>query len=210
MSRPPVTAFLGLGGNVGDALETLTSAVYALDDTDGIGVEDVSGIYRTAPWGGVDQDPFLNAVVRVRTTLSPLALLREVQATEAAYGRDRAREQRWGPRMLDIDVLLYGDETVDEDGLVVPHPRLHERAFVLVPLMEVFPGGALPDGRRLTRLLLDLGEIDGIELVVRLEEVPGDHVGRPEGPGGAGAFLTEEWLASPESRRPGAPPGTER
>jgi 2-amino-4-hydroxy-6-hydroxymethyldihydropteridine diphosphokinase len=205
-----VTAFVGLGGNVGDRLETLTSAVYALHDTDGVVVEDVSGIYETAPVGGVAQPPFFNAVVRLRTTLGPHALLRELQLTEAAYGRDRSREERWGPRPLDLDLLLYGDDTVTSDDLVVPHPRLHERAFVLVPLIEVFPGGALPDGRRLTRLLMELGPVEGIDLVVRLEEVPGPHVARPEGPRGPGAYLTEEWLASEHARRRGAPPGTER
>lgn len=206
----PVTAFLGLGGNVGDAVETLTSAVYALHDTAGIAVEDVSGIYETAPWGGVEQEPFLNGVVRIATTLSPTELLTEVQTTEAAYGRDRTTEQRWGPRTLDIDILLYGDETVVTDELEIPHPRLHERAFVLVPLLEVFPGGTLPDGRRLTRLLMDLGELPAMDLVLRLEEVPGQHVARPDNPGGPGAFLAEEWRASPHARRRGAPPGTER
>lgn len=212
MTRPatPVTAFVGLGANVGDALETLTSAVFALHDTEGVAVEDVSGVYETAPWGGVEQDPYLNAVVRIRTTLSPDELLQELQVTEAAFGRDRSREERWGPRTLDLDLLLYGDETIATDDLVVPHPRMHERAFVLVPLLEIFPGGALPDGRRLTRLLMDLGPLEGIDLVVRLEEVPGHHVPRPEGPRGPGAFLTEEWEASPLSRREGAPPETER
>lgn len=194
--RAPVTAFLGLGGNVGDPVETLTSAVYALHDSAGIAVEDVSGIYETPPWGGVDdQPPFANAVVRVRTTLEPLELLRECHLTEAAYGRDRDAEVRWGPRPLDIDVLLYGDEIIDTPELTVPHPRLHERAFALVPLMEVFPGGTLPDGRRLTRVLLDLGPLDDLELVVRLEEVPGQHVARPEVRGGGGAYLAEEWHA---------------
>jgi 2-amino-4-hydroxy-6-hydroxymethyldihydropteridine diphosphokinase len=203
--RRPVTAFLGLGANVGDALETLTSAVYALADTDGVAVEDVSGIYETAPWGGVDQPPFLNAVVRIVTALPPHELLEECQLTEAAFGRDRDREVRWGPRPLDIDVLLYGDEVLDTPELTIPHPRLAERAFVLVPLLEVFPGGELPDGRRLTRLLLDLGPIEDIELAVRLDEVPGRHVARPEAPGGAGAFLAEEWHAS--GRPDTSPPG---
>lgn len=194
-ARGPVTAFLGLGGNVGDAVETLTSAVYALHDSAGIAVEDVSGIYETPPWGGVEQPPFANAVVRIRTTLAPLELLRECQLTEEAFGRDRDAEVRWGPRPLDVDVLLYGDETIDTPELTVPHPRLAERAFALVPLMEVFPGGELPDGRRLTRVLLELGPLPQLELIVRLDEVPGQHVARPESPGGAGAFLAEEWNA---------------
>lgn len=191
----PVVAYLGLGSNVGDRLETLASAVYALHDSDGLAVEDVSGVYETAPWPlppdprAVEQDPFLNLVVRAQTTLSPHALLAECQLTEDAYGRDRGRETTWGPRTLDIDVLLYGDRELDTPELVVPHPHLAERPFVLVPLLEVMPGGALPDGRRLTRLLSDLAPIEGVDLHVRLEEVPGRHIARPEGPRGPGAYL---------------------
>ncbi len=203
-----VTAFLGLGSNVGDRLETLTSCLFVLDDTDGIAVEDVSGVYETAPWGVEDQDPFLNAVVRVRTTLGPHELLADCQRTEAAFGRDRDREQRWGPRTLDIDLLLYGDEVIDDPDLVVPHPRLAERAFVLVPLMEVHPGGTIPpDGQRLTQLLTRLAPIEGIDLFVRFADVPGTghRLERPEGPRGPGAMTAEQW-----QRPEGAPPGTER
>lgn len=181
---------LGLGANVGDALETLTAAVYAIDDLDGVGLTDVSGVYRTPPWPAppdpraVPQDDFLNLVVVGVTSLSPLELLDEVQSIEAAFGRDRSREVRWGPRPLDIDVLLYGEVALDTERLVLPHPRLTERAFVLVPLLEVLPGGALPDGRRLTVALAALAPIEDIELEVRLDEVPGRHPVRPEGPGG--------------------------
>lgn len=201
----PVTAFLGLGSNVGDRLETVHSAVYAIDDVAGVAVDEVSGVYETAAWGPVDQDPYLNAVVRVLTRREPLELLRECQAIEAVYGRDRSGEQRWGPRPLDIDVLLYGEEEIDRSELVVPHPRLDERPFVLVPLLEVFPGGSLPDGRRLTRLLADHAPVEGIELVVRLQEVPTHHLTRPEGPRGPGAVAASDW----DPPR-GAPPGTER
>lgn len=196
-------AFLSLGANVGDALETLHGAVYALDDVAGVAVEDVSGVYRTAPWPPPDdsrhvpQDDYLNLVVRVRTNLAPHALLAETQLVESAFGRDRDREQRWGPRPLDIDLLVVGDAEVDNDRLVLPHPRLSERAFVLVPLFEVWPGGALPDGRRLSRLLAALAPIEGVELEVRLSEVPGRHVDRPEGPGAPAASM----------RRPTADPG---
>jgi 2-amino-4-hydroxy-6-hydroxymethyldihydropteridine diphosphokinase len=203
----PVTAFLGLGSNLGDRLETLESCVWALHETTGIAVEDVSAVYETDPWGGVEQDPYLNAVVRIRTSLAPLALLRECQATEAAYGRDRARETRWGPRTLDLDVLLYHDAVIDSPELVVPHPRLTERAFVLVPLLEVFPGGALPDGTRLTRALTALAPIEGVELYVRMADPPGSsaHIERPEGPPSPGAIPAADWV-----RPQGAPPGTER
>lgn len=202
---PGARAFLGLGSNVGDRVETLHSAVYALDDAAGMTVVDVSGVYETEPWGPVDQEPFLNCVVRVRTDLDPHALLGECQLTEEAFGRDRADERRWGPRTLDVDVLLYDGREIDTPGLTVPHPRLAERAFVLIPLLEVFPGGALPDGRRLTSLLAELAPVEGVELVMRLPDVPGPHLERPEGPGGPGPVGAEGW----EPPR-GAPPGTER
>lgn len=192
------TVLLGLGSNVGDRLETLTSAVFALDDVEGLVVEDVSGVYETPPWppagtpGAVEQEPFYNLVVRAVTSLEPAALLAELHLIEAAYGRDRRQEQRWGPRTIDIDLLLHGDREIDAPDLVVPHPRLAERAFVLVPLLEVLPGGALPDGRRLTALLAALAPLEGIELVLRLDEVPGRRIARPPGPAAPPAYLPED------------------
>ena len=194
-----VTVWLSLGSNVGDPLDTLTAAVYALDDVDGFAVDEVSGVYRTAPWPPegdprhVPQEEFRNLVVRGVTTCGPYDLLDEIQLIEAAFGRDRAAEVRWGPRTLDVDILLYGDTVLDAPRLTLPHPRLAERGFVLVPLLEVAPGGALPDGRRFTALLNDLAPLDGIELDVRLDDVPTHHLARPEGPRGPG----------PSSTRPG-------
>lgn len=183
-------AYLGLGANVGDPLETLTAAVEVLDDIEGFAVVDVSGVYISAPWPppddprSVEQDDYLNLVVHGVTSISPHELLRETQLIEAAFGRDRSREQRWGPRTLDIDLLLVGDEVIDTPELVLPHPRIAERSFVLVPLMEVMPGGELPDGRRLTRLAMELSPIDDVDLFVRLDDVPGPRIPRPEGPVG--------------------------
>lgn len=194
------TAYVSLGANVGDALGTLTAAVFALDETDGIAVADTSGIYRTEPWGGVEQDDFLNACVRVVTSLDPHALLAELQAIETAFGRDRDAEVRFGPRPLDLDLLLYDGEVVDTPDLTIPHPRMHERAFVLVPLSEIMPGGALPDGRRLSRLLAELAPIEGIELILREDELPSTRVPRPEGPGAPSAYLAGE---RPRPGRPG-------
>jgi 2-amino-4-hydroxy-6-hydroxymethyldihydropteridine diphosphokinase len=191
------TVLLGLGSNVGDRVETLTAAVYALDDVDGLVVEDVSAVYETEPWPppddprSVHQEPFHNLVVRAITSLAPTELLAETQLIEAAFGRDRATEVRWGPRPLDIDVLLFGDRVLETTELEVPHPRLAERAFVLVPLLEVMPGGTLPDGRRLTTLLRDLAPIEGIDLVVRLGDVPGFRIERPEGPSAPPASFRE-------------------
>lgn len=202
----PVTAHLGLGSNVGDRLATLESAIWSLDDSDGISVEDVSGVYETDAWGPVEQEAYLNAVIEVSTVLTPQELLIEVQATERAYGRDRDREVRWGPRTLDVDILLYGDRVVAEPDLVVPHPRIAERAFVLIPLMEVMPGGALPDGTRLTRLVAALAPITGIDLHVRIQDPPGRaRIQRPEGPRGPAATMAKDWTPPR-----GAPPGTER
>lgn len=144
-------AYLSLGANLGDRLEQLAAAVRMLDATPGIRLVAVSGVWETAPQGVVDQPDFLNAVARVETGLDPLALLAAAQRVEQALGRERT--VRWGPRRIDVDILLYGDERVDLPGLTIPHPRLEERAFVLVPLLELLPGredlraklAALPD-----------------------------------------------------------------
>jgi 2-amino-4-hydroxy-6-hydroxymethyldihydropteridine diphosphokinase len=187
------TVLLGLGSNVGDRLETLAAAVHAIDDLDGVAVQEVSAVYETPPWPppddprSVTQEPYYNLAVKAVTSLDPHALLGETQLLEQAFGRDRTREVRWGPRTLDIDLLLFGDRELATDDLVVPHPRLAERAFVLVPLYELLPGGSLPDGRRLTALLAALAPIEDIDLVVRLEDLPGRRFVRPEGPGAAPA-----------------------
>lgn len=198
---------IGVGANLGDRLATIEAAVWALHDTEHTEVVDVSGIYETPPWGDVDQPAYLNAVVVVRTTLSPRALLGDLQATEAGFGRDRSGEQRWGPRTLDLDLLLYGDEEVDSDDLVVPHPRMAERAFVLVPLMEVLPGLALPDGTRVTALLADLAPItEDIDLFVRLDGLPGrTGIQRPAGPSSGPARV-----ADPTGRSGQRPTGQRR
>ncbi|MEX2487356.1 MAG: 2-amino-4-hydroxy-6-hydroxymethyldihydropteridine diphosphokinase [Nitriliruptoraceae bacterium] len=187
----PVTAFLGLGANVGDTLATLTAALGRIGGLPDVSLVDVSGVYRTPPWPGPDdpravtQQDFHNLVVRIETTRSPEELLDDVQRIEAEFGRDRDRETRWGPRPLDVDVLLYADVACDTPRLTLPHPRLAERAFVLIPLLEVYPGGQLPDGRRIVRLAME-ADATGIELDVRLAGLPG-RIERPEGPAGPGA-----------------------
>jgi 2-amino-4-hydroxy-6-hydroxymethyldihydropteridine diphosphokinase len=133
-------AYLGLGSNVGDRLAHLQGAVDGLGSTPGVMVVAVSPVYETDPVGGQPQDDYLNAVVAVETELGPRALLGVAQDLEARAGRVRA--ERWGPRTLDVDVLLVGDATVDDDDLVVPHPRMRERAFVLVPLADLEPSWA--------------------------------------------------------------------
>ncbi|HUY22901.1 MAG TPA: 2-amino-4-hydroxy-6-hydroxymethyldihydropteridine diphosphokinase [Acidimicrobiales bacterium] len=133
MGSTGVRAFVGLGSNLGDRLAILRRAVDGLPD-----VVAVSQVYETEPVGGPpDQGPYLNLVVELATTLSPRALLETARRLEAEA--QRRRDVRWGPRTLDVDVLLVGDVTVDEDDLVVPHPRMWERRFVLEPLAELAP-----------------------------------------------------------------------
>jgi 2-amino-4-hydroxy-6-hydroxymethyldihydropteridine diphosphokinase len=132
-------ALLALGGNVGEVRDTLDRAIGRLCDGTDIRLVARSSDYETPPWGVEDQPPFVNLCIAVETRLEPHALLTRVQDVERAFGRDRTRERRWGPRPLDIDILAYDDVTLDEPDLTLPHPRLFERAFVLVPLAEIAP-----------------------------------------------------------------------
>jgi 2-amino-4-hydroxy-6-hydroxymethyldihydropteridine diphosphokinase len=132
-------ALLALGGNVGDVRDTLDRAVAALCDGQEVRLLARSADYRTPPWGVADQPPFLNLCIAVATSLMPHALLARAQAVEQALGRERAKERRWGPRPVDIDVITYDDLALATPDLTLPHPRLFERAFVLVPLAEIAP-----------------------------------------------------------------------
>ena len=147
-----VRAYVGLGGNLGDRRATLERAVELLREDPDVEVTAVSTFRETAPVGFLDQPPFLNGAVALETELAPRELLDRLLGVERALGRERTGP-RYGPRTIDLDLLLYGDEVVDEPGLTVPHPRLHERVFALEPLVELDPGLALPDGRRLAALL---------------------------------------------------------
>lgn len=128
---------LSLGGNVGPVRETLDRAVKLLCDGKDIRLIARSADYRTQPWGGVDQPAFVNLCLIAKTALPPHALLARIQSVEAALGRDRAAETRWGPRPIDIDIIAYGDVMMTDPDLTLPHPRWAERAFVLVPLAEI-------------------------------------------------------------------------
>lgn len=154
-------AYLALGGNVGDSRALLADAVDMLAATPGVTLVARSSDYKTPPWGVTDQAPFVNLAVAIDTSLKPLALLARVQEVERALGRDRAREQRWGPRTVDIDIIAYGDLSLDEPGLLLPHPRLFERAFVLMPLAEIAVGHQIA-GRDLAAALGGL-DTAGIE-----------------------------------------------
>jgi len=148
-------AYIGLGANLGDREVTLPSAVAALDATEGVQVVAVSSFRETEPVGYLDQPTFLNGAAAVETTLSPRELLDALLAVERSLGRTR-EGPRFGPRTIDLDLLLYGDESVDEPGLTVPHPRLHERAFALEPLAELDPGLVVPGHGPLETLLRNL------------------------------------------------------
>ena len=152
---------LGLGGNVGEVRSTLDEAIALLADGVHVKLKARSSDYRTPPWGVTDQPPFVNCAILVETPLSPRALLDRALTVERALGRDRAKEQRWGPRTIDIDLIAYGDVAVDEPGLTLPHPRLFERAFVLVPLAEIVPDRMIA-GRRVRDALAQL-DAAGIE-----------------------------------------------
>ena len=132
-------ALLGLGGNVGDVRATLNEAIALFADGKDVQLIARSSDYRTPPWGVTDQPPFINAAIEVATGLPPRPLLERAQAVERIFGRHRENEQHWGPRTLDIDLIAYGDLILNEPDLVLPHPRLFERAFVLVPLAEIVP-----------------------------------------------------------------------
>jgi 2-amino-4-hydroxy-6-hydroxymethyldihydropteridine diphosphokinase len=153
------TAYLGLGSNLGDRLGHLRGAVRLLGATDGIDVVRSSRVYETEPVGP-PQPAYLNAVIRIDTALAPRALLEACLAVEDALGRVRA--ERWGPRTIDVDILTYDERTVAEPDLVIPHPRMHERGFVLVPLGELDGDAELPGGRRLSTLRISPDVVLGV------------------------------------------------
>jgi 2-amino-4-hydroxy-6-hydroxymethyldihydropteridine diphosphokinase len=142
-----VFAYIGLGSNLGDRRETLSRALERL------GARRVSTIVETEPWGVVDQPRFLNAVAEIETDLEPPALLDRLLEIERELGR--VRRQKWGPRTVDLDLLLYGDRRIVSPVLTVPHPRLHQRLFVLEGLAELCPDRAVPGFGRTVRELLD-------------------------------------------------------
>lgn len=159
----PVVAVVGLGGNVGDSGQTLRRAFQALEDLPDSTVLATSPLYRTPAWGVEDQADFINAAAAISTALAPQALLDALFGIERDFGRVRAADgsDRWGPRTLDLDLLLYADAVIDAPGMRVPHPRLHERAFALVPLLDVAPDAGIPGigPARAALAALDAGEI---------------------------------------------------
>lgn len=131
-----MNAWLGLGSNLADPVSQLDEALDRLGLTEGITILKTSSLYRTPPWGDKEQDDFINAVVHIETGLQPIPLLRALQTIENVMGRQKSG-RRWGPRLIDIDLLIYGDQQIQSQELELPHPRMHERAFVLMPLCEL-------------------------------------------------------------------------
>ena len=148
-------AFVGLGSNLGDREGTIARAVDLLSAAAGVDVVAVSQLRKTEPWGPVEQPVYLNGAIELETELPPRALLDVLLAVEQALGRDRTGE-RWGPRTIDLDLLLYDEVELDEPGLSVPHPRLHERRFALEPLAELAPDAVVPGRGRVSELLAAL------------------------------------------------------
>ncbi|MGV0818793.1 2-amino-4-hydroxy-6-hydroxymethyldihydropteridine diphosphokinase [Martelella sp. AMO21009] len=137
MSAEPVRAALGLGANLGDPAAAMARALQLLDDGEGTGIVVVSKLYSTPPWGLVEQPPFINCCALIETSLPPQALMQRCLDIEKKL--KRVRDVRWGPRLIDIDILTYGTESLDTETVTIPHPRMLERGFVLMPLAEIAP-----------------------------------------------------------------------
>jgi 2-amino-4-hydroxy-6-hydroxymethyldihydropteridine diphosphokinase len=155
------SAIIALGGNVGDVRATFKSAIADICTLAQAKLLARSSDYATPPWGEEQQPPFVNACIEIESTLAPHALLDVLQAVERKFGRDRTKERRWGPRTLDLDLIAYGDLALQTEALTLPHPRLLERAFVLVPLAEIAPERKI-GGRSVKAALAELGSA-GIE-----------------------------------------------
>ncbi|SFK99436.1 2-amino-4-hydroxy-6-hydroxymethyldihydropteridine diphosphokinase [Lysobacter sp. cf310] len=156
-------AFVGLGSNLGDSAAILRGAFQALAALPRTRLLRASSLYRTPAWGVTAQPDFVNAAAMLETTLTPQALLTAMLAIEREAGRDRREDgsDRWGPRTLDLDLLLYGQHSLDEPGLRLPHPHLHQRAFALLPLLEIAPDAQIPGigPAREALALLEIGDI---------------------------------------------------
>ncbi len=161
-------AYISLGSNMGNKQQNLSDANLLITRTEGIKVCRKSSLYITAPWGKTDQEAFINQVIEIETELLPLDLLQVLQTIEIKLGR--LRNEKWGPRMIDLDILLYGQEKINLKELTVPHPYMYARLFVLIPLQEINPELIFPDGTKIWEVLDRLPQPEGAKLsVLRLQ-----------------------------------------
>jgi 2-amino-4-hydroxy-6-hydroxymethyldihydropteridine diphosphokinase len=159
--------FLGLGSNLGDRRENLLAALRLIDGMEDVRVLEVSAVYETRPWGLLEQPDFLNLVALVASTRDPYGMLDACREVEEELGR--VRTGRWGPRQIDADILLYDDLILEEEELIIPHPHMWERDFVMVPLLELRPDLPLPDGKPVSRHE-DHGGGEEVRLAFRYEK----------------------------------------
>ena len=161
------TAYLGLGSNMGAKKDNIENAIKAIDAINGIRVTRISSLYETAPWGKIDQEGFINAAVEIVTSLTPGVLLKRLQEVEIKMGRQRS--EKWGPRIIDIDILLFGDEVLEGRNLTVPHPHIRDRLFVLIPLVEINSAIRFPDdGMDIKEVLIRVIDREGNLKIIKI------------------------------------------
>ncbi len=161
---PGIVSFVCIGSNLGNPIGNCLRAVELISSLDDVDVLQRSSLYRTEPVGFSEQDPFVNCVIEARTTLSAHFFLKSLQQIENDMGRIRA--EKWGPRTIDLDILLYGQNTIGDETLLIPHPELHKRRFVLVPLCEIAPDFVHPAfGVSVKELLDGLDDRSGVEII---------------------------------------------
>lgn len=165
---PNEEVFVALGSNIGDSATIVEEAIGALGRIDGCRLLGRSSLYRSESIGDIPQDDYINAVAKIETRLEPMALLLELQAIEHAYYRDREREERWAPRTLDLDIILFGDRRLADSHLSVPHPEFSTRRFVLEPMLEIDGDRFVPGYGSLSYLIEHAPEID-------MEKLPAGH-----------------------------------
>ena len=154
--------YIGLGSNMESPKEHITTAIKTLSEIQSTHTKKVSSLYKSKPVGPQDQDDYVNAVAELETSLTPLELLDTLQAIENEHGR--VRNERWGPRTLDLDILMFGDEVINNERLTIPHSEMTNRAFVLVPLAEINPDCLIPEKGLLSDLLTNIDQ-DGLEVL---------------------------------------------
>ena len=161
--------YIGLGSNCGFKQENLAVARNKVTELEGTGISKSSSLYLTAPWGRTEQEDFINQVIEIETALEPLALLQGLQEIEIKMGRQR--KEKWGPRIIDLDILLFGEEIIALQELVIPHPHLYARLFVLIPLQEIAPQLVFPDGKGIGEVLARAAQLEDASQSIRKIEI---------------------------------------